>query len=112
MIYQDVVTCVVSLAVILLVSPLIGVILGLFAGAMSRFTSRITLVEPVIVFVFGCMSFLSSEMFHLSGILSYVEFDLVVFLLEHCVGTVIAVSNCCMIANSDDSLVLCLRLLR
>lgn len=77
MIYQDVAACIASFAVVLFGSPLIGLVLGLSAGVMSRFTSHISVVEPLVVFMFGYISFLSAEMFHLSGILSYVAFDIV-----------------------------------
>jgi len=77
-IYQDVIACLVSFTVILLLSPLIGIVFGFCAGLMSRFTSHISVIEPLIVFTFGYMSFLSAEMFHLSGILSYVTFNVVI----------------------------------
>jgi len=77
--YQDVIACLVSSAVILLVSPLIGIVFAFSAGFVSRFTNRVSVIEPLTVFVFGYMSFLSAEMFHLSGILSYVSFDIFVF---------------------------------
>jgi len=80
-IYQDIVACVASFALSLFGSLLIGIVFGLSAGLMSRFTSHISVVEPLIVFVFGYMSFLSAEMFHLCGILSYVTFDVFIFFL-------------------------------
>jgi len=80
---QDVVACLASFAVILFCSPLIGFVFGLSAGLMSRFTSHDSVTEPLIVLMFGYISFLSAEMFHLSGILSYVlTFDIVIFLFK------------------------------
>jgi len=88
-VYQDVVACLASFAVVLLGSLLTGIVFGMSAGFMSRFTSHISVMEPLIVFVFGYMSFLSAEMFNLSGILSYVTFDIVIsfFLLHDLRGT-------------------------
>ena len=77
MIDQDIVACIASFAVVLFGSPLIGIVLGLSAGAMSRFTSHISVIEPLVVFMFGYISFLSAEMFRLSGILSYVTLNVV-----------------------------------
>jgi len=74
---QDIVACIASFAVVLFGSPLIGIVLGLSAGAMSRFTSHISVIEPLVVFMFGYISFLSAEMFRLSGILSYVTLNVV-----------------------------------
>jgi len=73
-VYQDMVTYLMSFAVNLLVSPLIGIMFGFTAGLASRFANHVIVVEPLIFFVFGYLSFYSAEMFHLSGILSYVTF--------------------------------------
>jgi len=84
-VYQDVVACLASFAVVLFGSLLTGVVVGLSAGLVSRFTSRVSVIEPLIVFVFGYVSFFSAEMFHLCGILSYVTFDVLIFILfKHC----------------------------
>jgi solute carrier family 9 (sodium/hydrogen exchanger), member 3 len=48
----------------------IGILLGLFGGFVSRFTHHVRIMEPLMVFVIGYLSFLVAEMFHLSGILS------------------------------------------
>jgi len=77
--YQDVIVCLVSFAVILLVSPLIGIVFAFSAGLVSRFTNHISVIEPITIFMFGYMSFLLAEMFHLSGILSYVSFCHIVY---------------------------------
>ena len=68
--YSDVAACLASFVIILVGSPLIGVVYGFAGGLMSRFTYRVRVIEPLIVFVFGYLSYLSAEMFHLSGILS------------------------------------------
>jgi len=75
-VYQDTVACVASFTAILCGSLLTGVVFGLSAGLMSRLTSHVIIIEPLVVFAFGFMSFLSAELFHLSGILSYVSFSI------------------------------------
>jgi len=80
-IYQDVVTCLVSFAVNSLVSSLIGIMFGFSAVLMCSCTNHVSVIEPLIVFVFGYMSFLSAEMLHHSGILSCVTFHVVLFCL-------------------------------
>jgi len=74
--------CLASFAVILFCSPLMGIAFGLCASLISRLSSRVAVVEPLIVFVFGYMSYLTAEMFHLSGILSYVTFGHFTFYLN------------------------------
>ena len=80
-VFQDVVACLAYCAVVLFGSLLIGIVFGLSAGLLSRFTSHISVIEPLIVFIFGYLSFFSMEMFHLSGILSYVTADVVIFII-------------------------------
>lgn len=71
-IFQDILACFASFLLIVFGSPLIGILFGLSGGLMSRFTYRVRVIEPLIVFVFGYLSFLLAEMFHLSGILALV----------------------------------------
>jgi len=68
--YSDMAACLASFLIIVIGSPLIGIAYGFAGGLMSRFTFRVRVIEPLIVFVFGYLSYLSAEMFHLSGILS------------------------------------------
>ena len=81
---HDVVACLASFAVVLFGSLLIGIVFGFSAGLVTRFTSHSSIIAPLVVFVFGYMSFFSAEMFHLCGILSYVTFDVVFILFKHC----------------------------
>lgn len=66
----DVVAGVGSFFVIVFGAVGIGMLLGLFAGFMSRFTKHVRIMEPLLVFVIGYLSFIVAEMFHLSGIIS------------------------------------------
>jgi solute carrier family 9 (sodium/hydrogen exchanger), member 3 len=68
--YSDVLACMASVLIIIFGSPMIGIAYGFAGGLMSRFTYRVRVIEPLIVFVFGYLSYLTAEMFHLSGILS------------------------------------------
>ncbi|KPM07052.1 sodium/hydrogen exchanger 3-like protein, partial [Sarcoptes scabiei] len=47
-----------------------GVFWGFLAAFVSRFTHHVKIIEPIFVFVMAYLSYLSAEMFHLSGILS------------------------------------------
>lgn len=59
-----------SFFVIALGGTLMGVIWGFAAAFVSRFTHHVRIIEPIFVFVMAYLSYLSAEMFHLSGILS------------------------------------------
>lgn len=48
----------------------IGICWGLIAAFVSRFTHHVTIIEPIFVFVFSYLAYLTAEMFHLSGILA------------------------------------------
>lgn len=47
-----------------------GIFWGFLAAFVSRFTHHVKIIEPIFVFVMAYLSYLSAEMFHLSGILS------------------------------------------
>ncbi|XP_077599917.1 Na(+)/H(+) exchanger beta-like [Stigmatopora nigra] len=51
---------------------LIGVVYGLLGAFTSRFTSRTRVIEPLFVFLYSYMAYLSAEVFHLSGIMSLI----------------------------------------
>ncbi len=48
----------------------IGVIFGLLAAFMTRFTDHVRVIQPLVILVFGYLSYLSAEIFHLSGIMA------------------------------------------
>ncbi|CAK6964316.1 sodium/hydrogen exchanger 1 [Scomber scombrus] len=51
---------------------LVGAMYGILAGFTSRFTSHTRVIEPLFVFVYSYMAYLSAEMFHLSGIMALI----------------------------------------
>ncbi|KAM6953184.1 sodium/hydrogen exchanger 2-like [Aplochiton taeniatus] len=50
----------------------VGLFFGLVAALTSRFTSRATVIAPLFVFLYSYLSYLTSEMLHLSGIMAIV----------------------------------------
>ncbi|XP_077363430.1 sodium/hydrogen exchanger 1b [Festucalex cinctus] len=51
---------------------LVGAIYGLLGAFTSRFTSHSRVIEPLFVFLYSYMAYLSAEVFHLSGIMSLI----------------------------------------
>ncbi|XP_075056300.1 sodium/hydrogen exchanger 2-like [Mixophyes fleayi] len=49
---------------------LIGIIFGFIAAFTTRFTRNIRVIEPLFVFLYSYLSYLTAEMFHLSGIMA------------------------------------------
>uniref|UniRef100_A0A8C6UMA3 Sodium/hydrogen exchanger n=1 Tax=Neogobius melanostomus TaxID=47308 RepID=A0A8C6UMA3_9GOBI len=58
--------------VVALGGVLVGAIYGILAAFTSRFTSHMRVIEPLFVFVYSYMAYLSAEMFHLSGIMALI----------------------------------------
>ncbi|XP_057684352.1 sodium/hydrogen exchanger 1b [Corythoichthys intestinalis] len=52
---------------------LVGAIYGLLGAFTSRFTSHTRVIEPLFVFLYSYMAYLSAEVFHLSGIMSLIS---------------------------------------
>jgi len=69
----DVVLGVVSFFVVVIGSIGIGAVLGLLGSFSARFTHHLRTMEPLVVVMIPYLSFLVAEMFHLSGILAYVQ---------------------------------------
>ncbi|KAL6109718.1 slc9a1 [Pungitius sinensis] len=63
---------VISFLVVALGGVLVGAIYGFLAAFTSRFTSHVRVIEPLFVFVYSYMAYLSAEMFHLSGIMALI----------------------------------------
>ncbi|MEQ2275540.1 hypothetical protein XENORESO_004922, partial [Xenotaenia resolanae] len=63
---------VISFFIVALGGVLVGAIYGFLAAFTSRFTSHTRVIEPLFVFVYSYMAYLSSEMFHLSGIMALI----------------------------------------
>ncbi|KAK6324003.1 hypothetical protein J4Q44_G00063420 [Coregonus suidteri] len=68
----DVFLGVVCFFVVSLGGVLVGAIYGFLAAFTSRFTSHTRVIEPLFVFLYSYMAYLSSEMFHLSGIMALI----------------------------------------
>jgi len=69
----DIVLGIVSFFVVVVGSLGIGTLMGLAGAFSTRFTRHMRVMEPMIVVVIPYLAFIIAEMFHLSGILSYVE---------------------------------------
>ncbi|XP_030425770.1 sodium/hydrogen exchanger 2 isoform X1 [Gopherus evgoodei] len=50
---------------------LIGIFLGFVAAFTTRFTHKIRVIEPLFVFLYSYLSYITAEMFHLSGIMAF-----------------------------------------
>ncbi|XP_061145902.1 Na(+)/H(+) exchanger beta isoform X1 [Syngnathus typhle] len=69
---MDGVLGVISFFVVALGGVLVGAIYGILAAFTSRFTWHTRVIEPLFVFVYSYMAYLSAEMFHLSGIMALI----------------------------------------
>ncbi|XP_039977708.1 Na(+)/H(+) exchanger beta-like [Xiphias gladius] len=63
---------VVCFLVVSLGGVLVGAIYGILGAFTSRFTSHTRVIEPLFVFLYSYMAYLSAEVFHLSGIMSLI----------------------------------------
>nr|XP_051682888.1 sodium/hydrogen exchanger 2-like [Oryctolagus cuniculus] len=50
----------------------IGLLFGVFAAFTTRFTKTIRVIEPLFVFLYSYLSYLTAELFHLSGIVAII----------------------------------------
>ncbi|XP_061597273.1 Na(+)/H(+) exchanger beta-like isoform X2 [Cololabis saira] len=69
---MDAFLSVVSFFVVSLGGIMVGVIYGILGAFTSRFTSHTRVIEPLFVFLYSYMAYLSAEVFHLSGIMSLI----------------------------------------
>ncbi|CAN9515756.1 unnamed protein product [Ophioblennius macclurei] len=63
---------IISFLVVALGGVLVGAMYGLLAAFTSRFTSHTRVIEPLLVFLYSYMSYLSAEIFRLSGIMALI----------------------------------------
>lgn len=49
---------------------LFGIVFGFVAAFMTRFTQNISAIEPLLVFMFSYLSYLTAETLYISGILA------------------------------------------
>lgn len=66
----DVFLGIVSFLVVSLGGIMVGAIYGILTAFTSRFTSHTRVIEPLFVFVYSYLAYLSAEVFHLSGIMA------------------------------------------
>jgi len=48
----------------------VGIIYGYLIGFITRFTNHAKILEPLLVFTMAYLSYLTAEIFHLSGIMA------------------------------------------
>ncbi|XP_048059439.1 sodium/hydrogen exchanger 1b [Megalobrama amblycephala] len=68
----DVFLGVVCFFVVSLGGVMVGGVYGVLAAFTSRFTSHTRVIEPLFVFLYSYMAYLSAEVFHLSGIMALI----------------------------------------
>ncbi|NWH80536.1 SL9A1 protein, partial [Piaya cayana] len=68
----DIILGFLSFFVVSLGGVFVGVIYGVITAFTSRFTSHIRVIEPLFVFLYSYMAYLSAELFHLSGIMALI----------------------------------------
>ncbi|XP_066573622.1 sodium/hydrogen exchanger 1 [Amia ocellicauda] len=71
--FLDVFLGVISFLVVALGGVFVGAVYGFLAAFTSRFTSHTRVIEPLFVFLYSYMAYLSSEVFHLSGIMALIS---------------------------------------
>lgn len=49
---------------------LIGVLFGIACAFITKYTDHVRVIEPLFVFLLAYLSYLTAEMFHLSGIMA------------------------------------------
>ncbi|XP_040909523.1 Na(+)/H(+) exchanger beta-like [Toxotes jaculatrix] len=69
---------VVSFFVVSLGGVMVGAMYGILGAFTSRFTSHTRVIEPLFVFLYSYMAYLSAEVFHLSGIMSLIACGVII----------------------------------
>lgn len=49
---------------------LIGIVMGFVAAFTTRYTHKIRVIEPLFVFLYSYLAYITAEMFHLSSIMA------------------------------------------
>lgn len=70
--FRDIALGFLSFFVVALGGIFVGVVYGIIAAFTSRFTSHIRVIEPLFVFLYSYMAYMSAELFHLSGIMALI----------------------------------------
>ncbi|KAK3558576.1 hypothetical protein QTP86_021649 [Hemibagrus guttatus] len=69
---NDALLGVLSFLVVALGGIMVGMVYGIMAAVTSRFTSHSRVIEPLFVFLYSYLAYLSAEVFHLSGIVALI----------------------------------------
>ncbi|KAM9495657.1 sodium/hydrogen exchanger 1b isoform 2-T2 [Clarias gariepinus] len=69
---SDAVLGVLSFLVVAMGGIMVGVVYGIMAAVTSRFTSHSRVIEPLFVFLYSYLAYLSAEVFNLSGIMALI----------------------------------------
>ncbi|XP_053497817.1 sodium/hydrogen exchanger 1b isoform X2 [Ictalurus furcatus] len=70
--FSDALLGVLSFLVVALGGIMVGMVYGIMSAVTSRFTSRSRVIEPLFVFLYSYLAYLSAEVFHLSGIMALI----------------------------------------
>ena len=70
LVFLDILFAIISFILVAGCGVLIGVVLALVTAFLTKFTNHVRVIEPLLVFVMGYLSYLTAEMFHFSGILA------------------------------------------
>ncbi|XP_056394706.1 sodium/hydrogen exchanger 2-like [Hyla sarda] len=68
----DILVGIVTIFVVAIGGILVGLIFGLMAAFTTRFTEHIRVIEPLFVFLYSYLAYLTAEIFHLSGIMAII----------------------------------------
>ncbi|XP_007893135.2 sodium/hydrogen exchanger 1 [Callorhinchus milii] len=71
--FTDVLLGIISFFVVSFGGILIGALYGFLAAFTSRFTAHIRVIEPLFVFLYSYLAYLSSEIFRVSGIMALIS---------------------------------------
>ncbi|XP_017340653.1 sodium/hydrogen exchanger 1b [Ictalurus punctatus] len=70
--FSDALLGVLSFLVVALGGIMVGMVYGIMSAVTSRFTSHSRVIEPLFVFLYSYLAYLSAEVFHLSGIMALI----------------------------------------
>ncbi|XP_044143978.1 sodium/hydrogen exchanger 1 [Bufo gargarizans] len=70
--FRDIALGFLSFFIVSLGGVFVGLVYGIIAAFTSRFTSHIRVIEPLFVFLYSYMAYMSAELFHLSGIMALI----------------------------------------
>ncbi|KAJ7360359.1 hypothetical protein OS493_016991 [Desmophyllum pertusum] len=70
--YKEILIGFASFFVVSIGGTLLGLLWGLATAFVTKYTDHVRVIEPIFVFVMSYLSYLTAELFHLSGIMSIV----------------------------------------